>query len=997
VPAVAALVACGTAVAVAPSAPAAPAATAPPVVVPLATWLKAQGTTQYPSPGAIAVDTTNDGHDGLISGATWVPGDASDSVDPGGQALSFASGAYVDVATAVDLTLSRTVSLEADVNFAANPGAGTQVLLQKDPGDGTQSPYGVEVTPATSTSCKSSTCASIGLLWGGQWILSKPLLWTTGKWYTLKVKDDGRNITFLRGPSPTALASMGQVADPTSGAGTQGSSGSLYLGRGPGGANPFVGEMQDVELAVPLTVAPFVSGLALGYTSAPVGTPLTATAKITGAWGNPEDPYLPQPDIYDQIHAITPVATDMADPGSITATMVVIPPSGTAVNVPGFLNQNFVNGPSGIVPTGAPVWTFRYTPRGAGTFSAHISVTTFNGTTATTATTPPHSFTVGSQLAPSYTGFVQANQASGASARYYEYSQTGNTFFAAGSNFEINEFSDASHTSAEGGMFGGYAGKEEVIDGVPTAGVGELPGNGETGADLAGVYQQYFSDLANLHAVGANSGRLRLETTYIPLEFCPAANWSTACARDLEETYTDKNPVKQHGLVGYPNGVLPQTSSIFTGSSQTPSYFGTFTIGRYNDANAWIVDQVVEQARQDGIALQLSAWNEDLDYGSSCYAQADVEQFCFNYYNHRVSQNLVERRLYYDQARWGYSPSVFAWEYVNEYAAVNLTTVWTGATVTVGGSPQYVPGITAWLRTYNDPTSPNSNPHLITTSCTASIKGSPICNTPDEVEYHFYSFLPVQGSYNQDNWKCIAGKPCIRSEYGISGNSLPDPYSWVVHKGPWAALAANFSGAWFWWTEQDLNNPANTPPNPDFQGTLENYVASWDPWTSTQNPNPYTSFTGIVNFTQAWPGNGADSPQGLDSYAWQQATITGGRVVGPSSTTHGIVASGMVGKSTVDGALNALVWLVNNQSTGADPTSSTAGYTVVPASNMTVTGCTSCTTFVAGATYTVRMWDTVTGTLLPQFTTTVTASTSGAVKIAIPAVTTDLAVTISPR
>jgi hypothetical protein len=972
------------------------------VVIPIANWLRAEGTAKYPSPGSIAADWTANGNDGLISGAQWVTGDAADTTDKGGEALAFnGTTDFVDIPTADDLALSRTISVTLDVDFSANPGVQKQVLLDKV-GNGSVSPYGVRVVPSTSSACKTSSCAAIGLYWAGRWLQSHPVTWSTARWYTISVEDDGTQVTFSRGDSPTSLTAIDSIADPTDGAGTNSSSGSLYLGQGPAGSrDPFAGEMQNVSLAVPLTVTPHASDETLSYTTAPIGSPLTVTAQITGAWSNPDDPYLPQPDIYDELHNLK-VQTEMADPGSVTATLIVTPPGADAVDVPGFLDQNFLDGANGVVPTGSPVWTFRYTPRTPGTFSASVSITTFNGTTASTDSTVAHSFTVTSALATGYRGFMELDQTAKNPDRYYVYSQTGKSVFAVGANLAINELDDASHVSAEQAFFGGSPGTEEMKNGTPTI-VGEEPGNGETGKDLGYVYQEYESDLKNLAASGANSGRVRLDSVFLPLELCPAGDWTISCAPDLQEEYTSRGSVPTHikGLVGYPNGLMPPTSAVFKKGNSTPAYFGTFAIGRYNDANAWIVDQIVAQALQDGIALQFSAWNTNVDFGDSCYALTGIEEACRPYYGGKIDQDLVERRLYYDQARWGYSTSVLAWEYVNEYPTVHLTSFWTGATVNVNGVPTYVPGVTAWLEgSYNDQDSPNSNAHLITTSCTKSLPGDPICVGPEEVEYHIYSASGIEGAYDlisQGTWKCIAGEPCLRSEYGVAGNAIPDPNNWVTHKGLWGALAANYSGTWFWWTEQSLNNPANTPHNPGLRGLPNNFKASWDPWTDSQNANPYSTFSGIATFDQKWPGDGTDSPDGLDSYLWSNAKVSGPKVTGPSPKKPGLSGEAMIGKSVTDGALNALVWIVNNDSNGGNPSSRTDGYPVVPASTVTVSAaCSSCAQFVASATYDVQMWNTVTGTTLSDLSSTVTASKSGSIELQIPSIATDIAVTITP-
>ena len=959
----------------------------------LATLLRGEGTT-YPTPGPIAADSTGNGHDGLITGATWVAGDSADSSDPGGEALAFSGTSdYVDIPTAVDLALSRTISVTLDVEFVTGPGTQAQVLLQKGPGDGSVSPYAVRVAPSTASGCNTSACAAIGLYWGSQWMQSKPVAWNTGQWYSIQIRDDGTNVVFSRGASPSTLGTLSSVPDPTGGAGTHGSSGSLFLGGGPAGAgaDPLSGELQDVQLAVPLTVPPALSGETVSYTSAPLGTPLTITVQISGAWSNPDDPYLPQPDIYDELHKITPVAIDMADPGSITATAAITTPDGSAVQVPGFLNQNFVADSNGVAPAGPPVWTFRYTPRTAGTFSASVSATTFDGSAASTATVAaPLPFTVESTVAAHYQGFVQIDKSSGDQSRYYQYSQTRNSYFTAGSNLEINELTDASHVHAESALFGGSPGTVETINGQPVI-VGAKPGNGETSLDLGYVYQQYHSDVSNLAAVGATGARMRLDSVFMPLELCSAGNWSYTCAQDLQEVYRAKSPSGEAGLVGYANGVMPSPAEVFASGLQNPEYFGTFAVGRYNEANAWIIDQTVEQARLAGIAMQVNAWNTNIDLGGSCYALADKS--C-RWYNHgRNNQSLVERRLYYDEARWGYSTSISAWELVNEYPASQLTPFWNGATISVNGVPTYIPGVVSWLRGYNDATNQNSNPHLVTSSCSATLP-NPLCDLVDQVESHWYVTNGVQAAYDQLNWACVVGQPCLRSEYGLANCDPADPNSWVVHKGVWAALAANYSGAWYWCTEQALNNSSNTPPNPAIP-TYSNNIATWDPIMNSQNGNPYIVFNGISTFDQSWPGSGPDDPDGLDSYVWQKLHISGANVTGPNPSTPGLAAEGMIGTSVADGALNAIVWLVNNDSTGADPSSPGNAYPVVPAGTVKVAPCSSCTGFTAGQSYKVQMWDTVTGTVIATLSTTVTASSSGAVTLQVPAIATDMAITIT--
>ncbi len=104
-------------------------------------------------------------------------------------------------------------------------------------------------------------------------------MWKTDTWYSLSVTDDGTNVTFRRGKSPSLLTTVSVVADPTGGAGTAASDGSLFLGGGPG-ASPFSGSLEDVRLSVPLKIAPSVGAALVSYASAATGTPVTVTAPI---------------------------------------------------------------------------------------------------------------------------------------------------------------------------------------------------------------------------------------------------------------------------------------------------------------------------------------------------------------------------------------------------------------------------------------------------------------------------------------------------------------------------------------------------------------------------------------------------------------------------------------------------------------------------------------------------------------------------------------------
>ncbi len=229
---------------------------------------------------------------------------------------------------------------------------------------------------------------------------------------------------------------------------------------------------------------------------------------------------------------------------------------------------------SGLVPSGVPTWTFRYTPKTFGTFAVAVSVTTFNGTGASTSTSAKVPFSITADAASGYRGFVQIDRTPGDESRYYQYSQSRQSVFAVGADLDVPELADAGHPAAELALFGGSPGAERTLNGHQTAGVGEEAGLGKTGATLAGVYERYMSDIANLAAEGADSGRLRLDSRFLPLELCPAGKWAKSCSTDLEESYYQRSPTHQIGLVGYLAGVMPAPSEVFSSSAPYRSTLG---------------------------------------------------------------------------------------------------------------------------------------------------------------------------------------------------------------------------------------------------------------------------------------------------------------------------------------------------------------------------------------------------------------------------------------
>ena len=179
--------------------------------------------------------------------------------------------------------------------------------------------------------------------------------------------------------------------------------------------------------------------------------------------------------------------------------------------------------------------------------------------------------------APRYTGFVTVDPVN----RNYYTRSMGKSFFGVGANLDFPEFTKFTCKPSVKLPNDVCLSSQSPTRGILGDGINKTP-MGMSPQALYQVYESYVAALDNLASAGANSGRLRLDSRFIPLELDPAYD----------------------GIPGYPHGVPD------------------FAIGRYNDANAWIADQIVSLAAQDGLALQLTTWNADQIPWGSEYADA---------------------------------------------------------------------------------------------------------------------------------------------------------------------------------------------------------------------------------------------------------------------------------------------------------------------------------------------------------------------------------------
>jgi hypothetical protein len=225
-------------------------------------------------------------------------------------------------------------------------------------------------------------------------------------------------------------------------------------------------------------------------------------------------------------------------------------------------------------------------------------------------------------------------------------------------------------------------------------------------------------------------------------------------------------------------------------------------LGRYDLRAAWRVDYVLDLARRREMRVLLcadsfntfsagvfGAW-KDSPYnaanGGPCKQPADV-------FTDPETKRLFQQRLRYLVARWGYDPTVLAWEFWNE---VDLVTGYKSepAAAWHREMADYVRSLDPWQ-------------HLLTTSFSDSPGDLAIDGLPqmDFVQTHNYGAHDIAGMVRDVTYRKLMslGKPNYLGEFGIDWqmNEYPnDPEGLHLHNALWASLVSGSAGtAMTWW------------------------------------------------------------------------------------------------------------------------------------------------------------------------------------------------------
>lgn len=219
------------------------------------------------------------------------------------------------------------------------------------------------------------------------------------------------------------------------------------------------------------------------------------------------------------------------------------------------------------------------------------------------------------------------------------------------------------------------------------------------------------------------------------------------------------------------------------------------------------LDKYVEIAEQNGINIQLCLQHHgqfstatNPDYNDNPYRNAaggwlsDPAQFFTDAEAIRYTKNKYR----YIVARWGYSPSIFAWELFNE---VQYTDGWKNNRASVvkwhDTMAKYIHSIDPYQ-------------HPVTTSSHGSGFEN-LWNLPDInlVQEHYYGNNTIHIFERVASILARFNKPVIMAEFGLGGNPegkrQPEPMATQLreglemHNGIWAAFFVKSSGHMWWW------------------------------------------------------------------------------------------------------------------------------------------------------------------------------------------------------
>lgn len=289
-------------------------------------------------------------------------------------------------------------------------------------------------------------------------------------------------------------------------------------------------------------------------------------------------------------------------------------------------------------------------------------------------------------------------------------------------------------------------------------------------------------------------------------------------------------------------------------SDAVPGYHGA---GDYHLGNAWELDRVLELARRNGLRVNLVLNNHgrvctwlDVEWNNHPYHQARGGWLDrpMAFFDDPRALDLQRRLCRYYIARWGWDPSLFAWELFSEVDLVGSE----------GSQRSSFDGrVVEWHRQIggffhtHDP-----NRHLVSTHVSAdySHQNPEMCRLPelDLCATDAYHYGPpvqiVEVLQNTARFNAAFGKPVLVTEFGGSPMAAgAEHLQRELHAALWTSAVTSLAGTpLFWWWQlveernlypeytsvarflagQDPRDPAVQPVRPELRLDSDGSVAA---------------------------------------------------------------------------------------------------------------------------------------------------------------------------
>lgn len=235
-----------------------------------------------------------------------------------------------------------------------------------------------------------------------------------------------------------------------------------------------------------------------------------------------------------------------------------------------------------------------------------------------------------------------------------------------------------------------------------------------------------------------------------------------------------------------------------------PASGPTLPLGQLNLTVAQKWDGIVAAADQSGVHFQMTLQHHgqysstvDPNWGQNPYDKTNnigsTNGFLTNavqFFTNATAISLTQRKMRYAIARWGYSPSIMAWELFNE---VQFTDA--GQTGQWGIIESWHNTMATFIR------SQDTYHHLITTSSDLT---EPIWDDVDYYTHHDYPSDVIAGLQDATD---ITGTQPVRPDYGAECGTNGTPKI-GVNAPLWAGIMNGQSGSeqpW-WWDSMDAEN-----------------------------------------------------------------------------------------------------------------------------------------------------------------------------------------------